>query len=112
MIILDTRDIADPAITERVCQIEKLGTDRYELYVQNAWWKRQRMLTSQLKETNLPLFCCPPVKEHSKSQQWLSSLKNDCSLFSRLFVASQIRDGVYEKVFWEGKPGLFTINIR
>ena len=33
--ILDTRDIADPAIIERVHQIEKLGTDRYELYVQD-----------------------------------------------------------------------------
>ena len=31
LIILDTREIADPAITERVRQIEKLGTDRYEL---------------------------------------------------------------------------------
>ena len=31
LIILDTRDIANPAIIERVRQIEKLGTDRYEL---------------------------------------------------------------------------------
>ena len=34
LIVLDTRDIADPAIIERVCQIEKLGTDRYELFIQ------------------------------------------------------------------------------
>ena len=34
LIILDTRGIADPAIIERVSQIEKLGTDGYELYVQ------------------------------------------------------------------------------
>ena len=34
LIILDTIDIADPAIIERVHQIEKLGIDRYELYVQ------------------------------------------------------------------------------
>ena len=34
LIILDVRDIADPAIIERVHQIEKVGTDRYELYVQ------------------------------------------------------------------------------
>ena len=45
------------------------------------------------KRNKLALFRCPPVKEHSKSQQQLSSLKNDCSIFSRLYVASQIRDG-------------------
>ena len=34
LIILDTRGIADPAIVERVRQTEKLGTDKYEVYVQ------------------------------------------------------------------------------
>ena len=29
----------------------------------------------------------------------MSSLKNDCSLFSRLFIASQIRDGDLDEFF-------------
>ena len=36
LIVLDTKDIADPAIIERVPQIEKLRTDRYELYAQEC----------------------------------------------------------------------------
>ena len=95
LIVLDTRDIADPAIIELVRQIEKLGTDRCELYVQveKTWWKRRA------------LFHYPPFREHSKSQQQLSSLKNDCSSFSRLYVASHIRDGDMKKFFENENKG-------
>ena len=95
LIVLDTRDIADPAIIELVRQIEKLGTDRCELNVQveKTWWKR------------LALFHYPPFREHSKSQQQLSSLKNDCSSFSRLYVASHIRDGDMKKFFENENKG-------
>ena len=36
LIVLDSRDIADPAIIESISQIEKLETDQYELYVQEC----------------------------------------------------------------------------
>ena len=98
LIILDTRDIADPAIIECVRQIEKLGTDRYELYVQERLVEKTKNINKPIKRNKLALFHCPPVQEHSKSQQHLSLLKNDCSLFSRLYVASQIRDGDMKKL--------------
>ena len=52
--------------------------------------------TDPIKRNNLPLFSRPPVKERSRTQLQVSSLKNDCSLFSRLFIASQTRDGDFE----------------
>ena len=90
MIILDIRDIADPAIIERMHQFEKLRTDRYDLDVQECLVEKTKNINKPIKRNKLALFHCPPVKEHSKSQQRLSSLKNDCSLFSRLYIASQI----------------------
>ena len=65
----------------------------------NAWWKRQKNINESIKRNKVALFRCPPVKEHSKSQQQLSLLKYDCSLLSRLYVASQIRDGDMKKFF-------------
>ena len=99
LIVLDTRDIAHPAIVESMSQIEKLGTNQYELYVQERLVEKTKNINEPIKRNKVALFRCPPVKEHSKSQQQLSSLKNDCSLFSRLYVASQIRDGDMEKFF-------------
>ena len=67
--ILDTRDIADPAIIEHVYQIEKLGTDRYELYVQEHLVEKTKNINESIKRNKLTLFCSPPVKEHNKVQQ-------------------------------------------
>ena len=75
MIRLDTRDIADPAIIKRVRQIEKLGTGRYELYVQDCLVEKTKNINKPIKRNKLALFRCPPIKQHSKSQQQLSSLR-------------------------------------
>ena len=98
LIILDTRGIADPAIVERVNQTEKLGKIGMSFMSRNAWWKRKN-INNPIKRNKLALFSCPNVNEHSKSQQQLSSLKNYCSLFSRSYIASQIRDGDMKKFF-------------
>ena len=98
LIILDTRDIADPAIIECVLQIEKLGTDRYELYVQECLVEKTKNIKELIKRNKLALFHCLPIKEHSKSQQHLSLLKNDCPLFSYVRCISNKGWG-YEKVF-------------
>lgn len=67
-------------------QIEKFGRDEYDAFV------IEDNQTKPIKRNNLALFSRPPVQEKYKSQQQLSSLKNDCSRFSRLYIASQIHD--------------------
>ena len=52
-----------------------------------------------MKRNNLPLFSRPPLRAKSKAQLQLLSLKNDCSLFSRLYIASQIRSGDLDELF-------------
>ncbi len=47
----------------------------------------------------LPFFSRPPVREKSRTQLQVSSLKNDCSLLSRLFIVHQIRDGDLDEFF-------------
>ena len=99
LLVLDTRDIADPAIIDSIRQVEKLGTDQHEVYVQERLIAKTKNINEPIPRNKLALFRCPPIREHTKSKQQLVSLKNDCSLFSRLYIASQIRDGDMEQFF-------------
>ena len=51
------------------------------------------------KRNNLPLFSRPPVRVKSSKQLQFSTLKNNCSLFSRLYIASQVRNGDLDEFF-------------
>ena len=63
LIILDTRDIAGPAIIEFVRQIEKLGTHRYELYVQERLMEKTKNINEPIKKKqNFPYFAAPLLK--------------------------------------------------
>ncbi len=99
LLVLDNRDLADPAIITTVRQIEKLGQEQYETFVNERLVNQTKPITDPIKRNNLPLFSKPPVREKSKTQLQVSSLKNDCSLFSRLFIASQTRDGDLDEFF-------------
>lgn len=99
LLVLDSRDLADAAVIDTVNQIEKLGQDQYEAYVSERLVNQTKNITDPIKRNNLPLFSRPPIREKTRSQQQLSSMKNDCSLFSRLYIAAQIRDGDLDEFF-------------
>ena len=88
LLVLDSRDLADPAIIESVRKIEKLGQEQYDIYVGERLVNQTKSVWEPIKKNNLALFSRPPFREKTKSQLQLASLKNDCSLFSRLYVAS------------------------
>ena len=99
LLVLDSRDLADPAVTNTVRQIEKLGQEQYNTYVDERLVNQTKPITDSIRRNNLPLFSRSPVREKSRTQLQVSSLKNDCSLFSRLFIASQMRDGDLDDFF-------------
>ena len=99
LLVLDSRDLADPAVINTVRQIEKLGQEQYNTYVDERLVNQTKPITDSIRRNNLPLFSRSPVREKSRTQLQVSSLKNDCSLFSRLFIASQMRDGDLDDFF-------------
>lgn len=99
LLVLDSRDLADPAVINTVREIEKLGQEQHHSYVHERLVNQTKPITDTIKRNNLPLFSRPPVRIKSRTQLQVSSLKNDCSLFSRLFIASQIRDGDLDEFF-------------
>jgi hypothetical protein len=99
LLVLDSRNIADAAVADTVRRIQKLGLDQYKTYVTERLVNRTTPIEDPIKRNNLYLFSHPPVREKTRKQLQLSSLKNDCSLFSRLYIASQIRNGDLDEFF-------------
>jgi hypothetical protein len=99
LLVLDSRNIADTAVADTVHRIEQLGLEQYENYVEERLINHTKPITDPLKRNNLPLFSRPPIREKSSKQLQLSSLKNNCSLFSRLYIASQTRNSDLDEFF-------------
>ena len=95
----DVRDLADPAVIDTLRQMKSLGQEHYDNYVNERLVNQTKPITDPIKRNNPPLFSRPPVREKSRAQLQRSSLKNDCSLFSRLHIASQIRSGDLDQFF-------------
>ena len=99
LLVLDTRDVADEAIVDTVRKIEKLGQDQYDTYISERLVNQMKHIDDPIPRNNLSLFSQPVVREKSRVHQQIKSLKSDCSLFSRLYIASQLREGDIEEFF-------------
>ena len=99
LLVLDNRNVADPAIADSVRKIRKTGQDQYEAFMMQRVVDRTSSVTEPIKKNNLPMFSCPPQTSPSKAKQIVSSLKSDCALFSRLYIACQTREGDLENFF-------------
>ncbi|CAB3979534.1 Hypothetical predicted protein [Paramuricea clavata] len=62
-------------------------------------------VTDTLKKNNLPTLNAPTKKAVSKDKAKVQVLREDCPLFSRLYIACQNRDGNLEDFFtYENQP--------
>lgn len=89
----------DPSVAETVKNIEKLGKEQYNAFVVERLEKRTTSLYYPIKRNKLSLFSCPRPKNKPKERMQIASLKIDCSLFSRLYVSCQVRDGKLDEFF-------------
>ncbi len=99
LLVLDTRDIADPSVVEAMYVLKKTGQVQYNTFITERLVQQTKPINDPIKRNNFPLFSRPPVREKSKSKQQLLSLKNDCSLFSSLYISCQRRDGDLDDFF-------------
>lgn len=97
LLTLDTKDIMDPAVVKTVNSAFSVGQKQYDLFVKERFVHRSKPITEPIKKNKLPLFARqkPPLKQKSQ----LAILKDDCVLFSRLYIACQSREGNLEDFF-------------
>ena len=99
LLVQNSRYVVDTAVAETVGQILKIGLEQYESYVEKRLVNQTMPITDHIKKNILHFFSRPPCREKSRKDLQISSLKNGCSLFSRLCVVSQIRHGDLDKLF-------------
>ena len=68
-------------------------------FVKERFQERTKPITEAIKKNKLPLFEHQPQKNPTKDKQKVAALKNNCALFSRLYIACQSRDGNLEEFF-------------
>ena len=90
----DTRDIIDPTAASYVRQTETIGQQRYQTVMTDRLVEQTTPIAEPIKKNKLSLFSRPSQREKSKTSLQVSSLKSDCSLFSRVGVVwDQYREG-------------------
>ena len=85
-------------MAEIMRNIETVGEEQYTKFVTERLEKCETPIPETICK-DMPLFSRPPIKTQSKQKAQLSALKNDCGLFSRLYISCQTRDGDIDNFF-------------
>ena len=96
LLVLDTRDILDQSVGESVRKAEELGEKQYHNFVDERLVKHEVPIADVILKNKLVLLCHPTTKAPSKQKMQVTALKNDCNLFSRLYISCQTRSGDLE----------------
>ena len=99
LLVLDSKEIMDETVDKAVREVASIGQDQYKALVKEGFRERTKPITEAIKTNKLPLFKQQPQKNPTKDKQKVAALKNDCALFSRLYIACQSRDGNLEEFF-------------
>ena len=91
-------------------KIEKHGLEQYSTFVKERLVERVKPLDDSIKKNMLHLFSTPKRRQKTKAQEVMAEIKSDSNLFSRLYVASQVRDGnLEENLDWAQNLILSTV---
>ena len=99
ILVLDTRDIVGPEVAATVRHIRRSGQEQYEEFISERLDTRTKHLSDPIKRNKFPLFSSPPPRAVSNDKAQITSLKQNCSLFSQLYISCQVRDGDLDEFF-------------
>jgi hypothetical protein len=101
LLAIGTNDIADDKVKDTVRRIEQLGIDQYNTYVSERLESTSKHIMEPIKQNKLALFSRQSTKgviTGSKKLQ-IASLKQNCTLFSQLYISCQVREGNLDEFF-------------
>ena len=102
---MDTGDCADKSVVATVRTIEGRGRAQYDKFVQDVIKELTVSIHSPIKKNAFPLFQRQGSRSTRKAAKKFSVLKSDCTLFSRLYIANQHRNGdLHEFLKYENLP--------
>ena len=98
LIALDTKEIMSEEVSHSMMQAEQLGISQYNQFVKEVFDDQSKSIFDTLPRNNVKLFGSSLAID-KKGCTKVQSLKNDSSLFSRLYIVSQSRDGDLKEFF-------------
>ena len=101
---LDTKVIAEESAVSRMRHIESLVKEQCETFISERLVQKKKPLSDPITRNKLSFFTSSS-KKSSKGTQQLSSMKRDCSLFSRMYISCQNRDGDLDEFFRHENQG-------
>ena len=99
LLVLDTRDITSETVVDTVNKIQELGQEQYKIFVKERLVERTKPLDDTIKKNMFSLFHTPKRCQKTKAQEVMAEIRSDRNLFSRLYVACQVRDGNLDEFF-------------
>ncbi len=99
LLSLDNRDILGEDAVTSVRKAEWLGQSQYDNFVADRIVEQRKPLQDTITKNKLPLFRLTTSRGSSTGKLKVASLQSDCTLFSRLFIACQTRDGNLDAFF-------------
>ena len=105
LIALHTKDVMNEEAVRTVRTVRQLGEQQFKTFLKERLEDKTRLLKDALKKNNLPTFNVQEKKLVFKGKAKIIVLKEDCALFSRLYIACQNREGNLEDFFkFENQP--------
>lgn len=87
---ISSKKVADLDVVNTVQKIEEIGKRQYREFANERLCKGSQHLKDPIKMNKFPLMSKPvPKTDNLKAQK--SAMKNDCSLFGRLYIATALR---------------------
>jgi hypothetical protein len=103
--VIHTRDIMGDEVVKTIRNASKIGEEQFKSFVEGRFIDGSKPVTDTLKKNNLPTLSTPTKRAVSKDKAKVQVMREDCSLFSRLYIACQNRDRNLEDFFtYENQP--------
>ena len=83
----------DDDVVKSVRNVKDVGEKQFKSFVKERLVERKLAITEPLKKNNLNIISTQSKKVVFKDKAKVKELKEDCELFSRLFIACQSREG-------------------
>jgi hypothetical protein len=97
LIALDSQDVMPPAVVKTIYNITEIGKAQFEKFVQERVCCPSKSVNEPLKRNAPSTFGNRGVKKSMKTN--ITALKNDISLFSRLYISCQSRNEDLDNFF-------------
>ena len=100
MLTLDTKIVMTKDATRTVNAVEHIGQRQVSEFVEDRLKSASNKPLSDIVSKNkLVLFITPQAKQRSRSKEQFASLKTNCTLFYRLYIACQARQSNLDSFF-------------